>query len=65
MNDSINRRQFLASSSAATVAVGAGSMLSTAPGRANGATTANDDIRVACIGLRGKGGTVNRGVLAS
>ena len=56
MNDSINRRQFLASSSAATVALGAGSIILTAPGKAKSATSANDEIRVACIGLRGKGG---------
>ena len=56
MDDSINRRQFLASSSAATVALGAGSIISTAPGKAKSATSANDEIRVACIGLRGKGG---------
>ena len=56
MNDSINRRQFLASSSAATAALGVASIISTAPGKARSATTANDEIRVACIGLRGKGG---------
>ena len=56
MNDSINRRQFLASSSTATVALGAGSIILTAPGKAKSAPSANDEIRVACIGLRGKGG---------
>ena len=56
MNDSINRRQFLASSSAATAALGAGSIISAAAGKAESATAANDEIRVACIGLRGKGG---------
>jgi predicted dehydrogenase len=56
MNDSINRRQFLASSSAATAMFGAGAIILTAPGTARSATSANDDIRVACIGLRGKGG---------
>ena len=56
MNDSINRRRFLASSSAATVALGSGSIISTTPDRAKSATSATGEIRVACIGLRGKGG---------
>ena len=55
MNDSINRRQFLASSSAAGIALGAGSLAATARSEARAVTTANDELRVACIGLRGKG----------
>jgi predicted dehydrogenase len=55
MGRSISRRQFLATSSVAGVALGMGSIGPAIRNRATGAESANAEIRAACIGLRGKG----------
>lgn len=52
---SINRRQFLARSSAAGAALGLGSFALVSQHDARPGWSANDVVRAACIGLRGKG----------
>ena len=55
MHDAIDRRQFLARSSAAAVAAGLGSFGTVAAAGATSPGSPNDRIRAACIGLRGRG----------
>jgi len=59
MNPIANRREFLVQSSAAGAALGLGAVGVSVPAvqvRAAGSSGPNDDLRVACIGIRGKGG---------
>ena len=52
----MNRRQFLVKTSAAGLALGMAPAALAAPAVKTGPGKPNSDIRVACIGLRGKGG---------
>jgi len=55
MNSSINRREFLARTSAAGAVIGFGGFSRAASAASGDVRGANKEIRVACIGLRGKG----------
>jgi predicted dehydrogenase len=67
MNAALDRRQFLRRTSAAGLALGAGSLAFPAPAvlaKESGSAGPNTDIRVATIGVRGKGGTHIAGLRA-
>ncbi len=55
MKNTFTRRQFLASTSAAGAAIGFGTIGLAAPTSGKDSTGPNEDIRVACIGIRGRG----------
>ena len=55
MRSFINRREFLATSSVAGMAVGLGALPGVVPAAEKDSTGPNEDIRLGCVGLRGKG----------
>jgi len=55
MSNSISRREFLMRSSLAGSAIGLGAISTLAPAAAKDSQSPNGEIRVGCIGLRGKG----------
>ena len=64
MGETVNRRDFLGHTSGAAAALGLGSLAGGLPAfqaRAAGSAGPNGDIRVACIGVHGKGQTTSPG----